>query len=86
MFGTHTIINVKYLGNQKGMTYFCDSNIFGVLSKYFPYLPFDHPVFLMDHSGMYIFRSLNLLGKLLAPDCGPWSEMFAQEYITFVRQ
>ena len=40
MFGTHTIINVKYLGNQKVMTYFCDSNIFGVISKYFWHLPF----------------------------------------------
>ena len=46
MFGTHTIINVKYLGNQKGMTYFCDSNIFGVISKYFWHLPFwSHCIF-----------------------------------------
>ena len=35
MFVTHTIINVKYSGNQRDMKYFCDSNIFGFISNYF---------------------------------------------------
>ena len=40
MFVTHTIINVKYSGNQRDMKYFCDSNIFGFISNYFWHLHF----------------------------------------------
>ena len=40
MFGRHTIINVKYSGNQRDMKYFCDLNIFGFISNHFWYLHF----------------------------------------------
>ena len=35
MFGRHTIINVKYSGNQRDMKYFCYSKIFGFISNHF---------------------------------------------------
>ena len=40
MFGRHTIINVKYSGNQRDMKYFCDLNIFGFISNHFWHLHF----------------------------------------------
>ena len=40
MQGRHTSINVQFSGTQECMIYFCGSNNFGDISKYFWHLPF----------------------------------------------
>ena len=43
MQGRHTSINVQFSGTQECMIYFCGSNNFGDISKYFWHLPFWSP-------------------------------------------
>ena len=51
MQGRHTSINVQFSGTQECMIYFCGSNNFGDISKYFWHLPFWSPCIIVIYQG-----------------------------------